>query len=425
MELMRTGAVAVLVMATVVAFAGIAAATDRFYPNSSATSPDGRYRVDAKSPENQPGAAQAFAGNFTYTLTDLKSNEVLWTRRQPMTREKASSRSWSRESSPTVLFITNEGLVVALLADDSILVLDPSDGRKRGEAAILDAFPQAQRDIFVSRSTAGPIWEKGSAWYFVSVAAAKGSTPKTYFVVRPYWGHRLVVDLETVEHVDLGAFHAASSAAGLAGAGARERDIVLACIAEETRAAIAALEREIAATSAEQGYRRYREVGAALASVVLLRIVEAGPLLEAIEVKDPPAGKDSWSQQPSLRAALRAVGRTPRPYVGYDFLGATLRSGSAGSGSVEPERVPVPPEVRSANAALIAAGMSVERMVELIGLPDAWLYTMEGHAVDYDIDGASPRTLRLTLSEDRSTVAGVRVITPFAFLHETWRMRDW
>ncbi len=421
----QSAMVAVAAMLGVIVPAEVACATDRFYLDSFAISPDGRYRVDAKSPDNAPGVSRPFARSFTYTLTDQSTKTVVWTRRQPMSREKASSYTSWKEPSPTSLFVRNDGLVVAGLADDSILVLEPDDGQKRGSAQILSAFPAVQQDLFVSQTTAGPMWAQGSSWYFVDAVPAKGKAARAYFVVRPYWGHRIVVDLEAVEHVDLGAFHSAASAAGLAETDELRRGIIAACIAEETRSALAALEQEATSTSVDEDYARHHEVSAALTSVILLRIAEAGPLLEKIEVKDRSGRRYPWSLEPDLRAALRAIGRTPRPYVGSDFLGAMLGSSSTGSSGEEAERVPVPTDVRVENASLIKAGMPSQRMVDLIGLPDARMYTADGFAVDYDIDGAAPRTLRVTLSQDLLTVTSVREITPFAFLHDPGRMNGW
>ena len=248
----RCAMVAVVAMLGVIVPAGFACATDRYYRDTFAISPDGRYRVDAKSPDNAAGEMRPFASDFTYTLTDQRTKQVVWTRRQPMSRRKASSYASREESPPTSLFVRNDGLVVAGLAGDSIMILEPEDGQKRGEAPILRAFPAVQLDAFVSQTTAGPMWQRGSMWYFVDAAQAKGKGARAYFVVRPYWGHRIVVDLETVEHVDLGAFHSATSVAGLAGANDLRRGIVAACIAEETRSAIAAMEGEAAATSVEE-----------------------------------------------------------------------------------------------------------------------------------------------------------------------------
>lgn len=88
------------VAAIVCAFVPPAAATDRYFGDTSATSPSGRWRIDAKSPENAGPEPRPFAENFTYTLTDLRTNQVRWTRRQPMEQPEGGTSSWSHEPSP-------------------------------------------------------------------------------------------------------------------------------------------------------------------------------------------------------------------------------------------------------------------------------------------------------------------------------------
>jgi hypothetical protein len=90
-----------------------AVATDRYFRDCFTVSPSGRYRVDAKSPDNAGDRPRPFASNFTYSLTDTSTNKVVWKRQQPMTREKGSSFVYSTEGSPVALFVNNDGLVAA------------------------------------------------------------------------------------------------------------------------------------------------------------------------------------------------------------------------------------------------------------------------------------------------------------------------
>lgn len=78
-------------IATVIVLAAVASparATDRYFPDSFAVSESGRFRVDAKSPDNAAEHQRPFASSFVYTLTDTTTKKVVWERKQPMSRSK-------------------------------------------------------------------------------------------------------------------------------------------------------------------------------------------------------------------------------------------------------------------------------------------------------------------------------------------------
>ena len=61
-------------------------ATDRFFHDISVKSPNGRYLVEAKSPDNAGGRwKKSFQSRFTYRLMDQIDGRELWSRQQPMT----------------------------------------------------------------------------------------------------------------------------------------------------------------------------------------------------------------------------------------------------------------------------------------------------------------------------------------------------
>jgi hypothetical protein len=254
-------------------------------------------------------------------------------------------------------------------------------------------------------------WETSVAEYFVTLNEAKPDEAVTYFVVRPFWGHRLVIDLDTMTHLYLGAFHGAVPTSKLTHADEATKRIVSACLAEETRSALEVLTK--ASTVEPQDLRHYRlELESALRTVVLFRLTEAGPLLAEIELRVQAMTFPWWRLEPKLHQALRAAGKSPRPYRGEELPRYTILPASADQAPKPVEDVLLSAEARAANAAAIKPGMTVPRMVELIGLPDFRIDTVEhGKMCDYDIDGPSPHTLRVTFSKQTATVTSVEVIT--------------
>jgi hypothetical protein len=406
-------------VAVVAVLTSTALGTDRFYLDSSGVSPSGRYRIDAQSPDNAGPRRRPFAANFTYTLTDTTTGKVVWERKQPMGREKGSTWAFPQEPSPTVVFVNDAGLVAARSAHDTLILLDPSDGRKRAEAAILEAFPAEQKNQFVTQSTAGPIWCRDSDWFFLEVPGR--SAASVYFVVRPYWHHRLVVDARTGKHVELGEYAAAASAEQLAGADPSVRTLMQAIMEEEARRALAVLSGAVEAiqTDPDSAARRVR---VALQTAGLLKLCEAEAPIRALEAA---LGHDDRSRlwlSRKVRETLRALGKVPEPGCGVLLYPMVKKDLYITHDQERPYRSVVPIEQRLANAEKIAAGMTIEEVAELIGCPDAEVYDRT-RGYDYDIDATEPYTLRVHYDMATQTVVEVRKITPLAFLHEPARMR--
>jgi len=151
-----------------------ARATDVYYHDKEATSESGRYLLQAKSPHNAAGKwTRPFARNFTYTLTDLNSLDVIWTRKQG-----------KDEGSCVSLFLANDGWAVIRTGADKLICVDPA-GKDTGIVDILDdAFSKEDRANYVQWTTAGNRWSSLSRWYF----ARQGR--RRLFVVRPWWDNR-------------------------------------------------------------------------------------------------------------------------------------------------------------------------------------------------------------------------------------------
>ncbi len=406
-------------MVAVVAMAAALATPCLCFGQLTAVSANGRYRVDAVSPElTSPDVG------YLYTLTDQTTKHVVWERRQPMVRQKGSGTAVESEPRPERLFVAADGSVLALVGDglgteESMIGLDSRDGSVRGTVPIVEAFPKGQLDTFAPILKTSSYWDASVAEYFLTLDEVKRSETATYFVIRPFWGHRLVIDLDTMTHVYLGAFHGAVSTSKLTHADEATKRIVSACIAEETRSALEVLTK--ASTVEPQDLHSYRlELETALRTVVLFRLTEAGPLLAEIELRMQAMTFPWWRLEPKLHQALRAAGRSPRPYRGEELPRYTILPAPADQAPLPAAYVAIPAEVRAANAGAIKPGMTVPRMIELIGHPD-----FRGGVCDYDIDGPSPHTLRVTFSEFSGTVTSVEVITPYAFLTDPVRIRGW
>ena len=176
-----------------------ARATDRFFRDITSLSPNGQYKVEARSPDNQRKGHRAFQANFTYTCTDTKAGKVLWTRRQPMGEPQEISYGSStpftiqfpKEASPIDIFVNDAGWTVIRTGWDELIVVG-RDGKDRGKIDILDdAFTEEEKKKHVHQTTAGPMWSGKSRWYFAK-PDGKGT-----FVVRTAWGTYVVMDLQS------------------------------------------------------------------------------------------------------------------------------------------------------------------------------------------------------------------------------------
>lgn len=158
-------------------------ATDRIFPDLKVRSPSKNFELEATSPHNLPGAKTQFGlpprwqSKFEYTLTDLKTNKVLWTRKQD-------------EASPVSIHLSDTGWTAIFTGWDELVIVDPS-GKDRGLIEILkEGFKDEEDKSHIVHSSAGPIWTPYSLWCFVDL----GKSP--YFSIRTWWGRRLFIDLE-------------------------------------------------------------------------------------------------------------------------------------------------------------------------------------------------------------------------------------
>ncbi len=153
-------------------------ATPRYYADQDVTSPDGRYRLTAVSPDNEGEHPRPFADDFVYTLTDTETGAEIYQRTQPDT-----------EGSPMSVYLDDSGWCVAYTSRERLVAISPRDGSVRLQTRILDHFTDHERDTYVHWTTAGPRWTEGSRWWFLV------HEDRTHFVMRPWWERAVVLDL--------------------------------------------------------------------------------------------------------------------------------------------------------------------------------------------------------------------------------------
>ncbi|XZE56502.1 hypothetical protein SH139x_002618 [Planctomycetaceae bacterium SH139] len=192
----RTFALCLLVTSSVAAQVGYC--TDRYYRDIAATSPAGRYQVTATSPENKNQTEDvAFQSNFTYAFKDMRTEQIIWIRKQPMGAPKV----WGGDpkhtytpalgGSPADIHVSDTGFTVIYTGLDELIVIDPK-GQETGKINVLDdCLTKEEENKYVSHTTAGPLWASRSHWYFANVDS------REYFIIRPWWGRHFIIELMT------------------------------------------------------------------------------------------------------------------------------------------------------------------------------------------------------------------------------------
>lgn len=404
---------------TLLSFVPAWSSSGRYFLDCSATSPAGLWRIDAKSPNNNP-KSQPYASNFTYTLTDLRTNQVVWTRRQPMTRAKADPRPRPAEASPQSVYVNDDGLVVIYTGDDTFVVLDPASGRKRGEPSFF--IPPASRTNSRGMRRVdypGNFLAPGGDLFFRQLPAAGADPARDLFVVRTRWARWRVLDLQALAPIPLAPWDHATDLEKLPAAPAETRRLVEAIVAEERRRATAVfrgagalLARRRADDGSHQSRMDYLSVHAAARVAILHKCADLEPELRALE--RTPAIAGTWLNH-AVRQTLRAGGHVPAPGFGVEL---PPPGGTVPSPRRWLDRGVVPVQQRVANASSVTSGLTTEQLVDLMGFPDS---DLSDHDFDYDIDAPDAYTLRVRLDSKLTTVVAVRVIRPFAFLHEANR----
>jgi hypothetical protein len=400
---MRHGQIAtVAVLALVSVTGGPAGATNRYYPNLVETSPDGKLRLEAKSPSNTRGLNGAFAANFVYTLYDSASSKVVWTRAQPKSDQFGVQEK--PEGSPMAAFVHDSGAVVVWTGFDYLMVLD-AKGTVALEVSILDSIPVAEQQKYVRESTAGPLWSGNSHWYYFT---ANG---KLHFGIRTWWDRRVLVCIPDAKQVvDEGPVREAAAAA--------EREHALSTLRKASEVAKQLAAKGFPAFSYQTGgtWREHRGLWAAITLAQRMGLKEAVPFLLDLEKvsefngscfgggDEAPEGQlfvcsySYDSRRTAVQLAIRRLEGTPLALPTKEMIVA--KADNRWGDGYRPKRHDTP---RSTRVALVTKAMGAKGVVDAVGEPD---YIFSGGGIgedswEYDIDAATPFTFRVVWKDNR------------------------
>jgi hypothetical protein len=383
-----------LVVMLGVCFVTPALATDRFYPNVTSVSPNGRFKVEAKSPDNPAeGWGKPFARDFTYTLTDTVEQRVVWTHKQG-----------DNEPSPTRVWVHDSGWAVATSGYE-LFSFDPAKGRVKHDLAILDQFTEKERTQHVHDTSAGPMWANLSRWSFLEFEG------KLYFVVRPHWGRHVVMDVTNGSPVGGLEEPALRDDAKWAIERLRKQ-------AQESEAGTLTMDRDYSARLAlhvaaqdqnHQAVEYIKRIGV-WANCFPQKIPTGykGPLTA-------PQGTHAsmrygWCQlRYDAHVALRKLGHSPQAEPAVDFwpMGSSQETPAIRTAS----RIGNDGEVLK-----IKVGQRTAQVLERAGRPDRIIDGFE-NAWEYHVDGEKPCTVRVVWGPgDDPIVFGVKRISP-----PTWK----
>ena len=360
-----------------------ARADDIFYNDLTETSPSGRYQVTARSPDNHStkrGHQPAVQGRFVYACKDTQSKKTLWTLPQPK-----GGADKTPLPPPLRLAVSDDGWTVIYTGTNEFIPID-LQGKPHGRASLLDAFSHDELNDHLRQTTEGLTWTTRSLWYFLTV----DNVP--YLLVRPWWGHRVAVDLQAGKVVE-------PLPAPLA-------DAATAAERAQTLRWLQAGADTFPSWQSTDGAKPAptTSLGAYLAGK--LQLTEAIPLLRqlepttynsesALEFIDEAERKQhtgevnplthrSYDLRRMVQLSLRRLGQTPSP------LPDTVleRAGKNYHDRIvyEPPTLAVP---RADNADQVKVGLTTEAVCQLLGAPDYII----GTRWEYDLDSQPPRTL--------------------------------
>jgi hypothetical protein len=388
----------ILAAAWLCLFIAPALATDLFFRDITSKSDNARYRLEAKSPDNQKPGRQPFAGSFTYTLTDTKQQKVLWTHKQ---------QGW--EPSPSAAWVHDSGWVVVRLHGDELVAFDPVNGAVTGTVKILDQFPQAEASQFVQQTSAGPMWAQSSRWYFLDVDG------KLCFVVRAHWGRRVIMELASGKLIaDSGDVKAMTDK--------KDRQWVLATLKQDVSRLL----------KAQQGEGPPMEVVIAVKSAIDIavndQIQDAVPFLREAEKSEyvgtsggqpifvgdqklpkgaiDPFQYSVYTVRHKAQTALRKLGETPSELPALAFK-------PVGRFQAKAIIKPTPSEPRAAALPKIHAGQSPMDVLKAVGGPDRIHWAGREIAWEYHVDGKNSHSVHVFWSQKAPpVVTNIETVAP-------------
>lgn len=372
----------VLLVLTSALFASHASAD--YNADKSQSSPSGKFRFEARSPDNAAGKRED-QKDFDYSLTDTASGKTLWTRTQP---------GDGSEDAPRDLFVSDDGDALVRTDDDGVFLLDRETGKKSLSFFMQERFTKRERAEFVLNDSPPVFWGGNSRWYFLSFG--EGEKKRSLFVIRAYWGRRVAVDLKEGRLLEGDLVTPEIEAAARAEEERWAREIL-------ARYGKKAETTDYPVDSFAHEEARAIECAAFLAGVLELRSeIEWLRKLEKCRFSGyvsgmGAVGRSSNHVRQAVQTALRRLGEAPRRAPGIELNRESKKLTS---------KVKVPD--RGAHAGELKKGMSLDEVLATIGLPDY----EDGEALEYDVDGESPVTLKVHFTEDFGKVTWIERIDP-------------
>ena len=371
-----------------------------FYPDCDAASPNGKFALEARSPHNgtinhrdgrtpsddeYPFKYRDHQRDFRYRLLDTTSTSLI----SRVFGKKAGHVVWERwqerdEDSPHELVVSDEGwsiirthgfkpeLIAVSLDGLEVIRVKICGPNEEGAEETPEPKPrqgnlQLWHADHLQFSTAGSYWTSHSWRYFLRLKEL------IYFVWRPSWGHRLVINLTNATL--LGEEEQRNSVISLAMQEAETHGayILLSELATQTTEIQQLLTRRGEDTEEPRPLQeKLRQATSAIHLAGVHRVARCIPMLRRLEEIDCPSYSTSstalgygWSVEaqyfrPILYHSLRLLGQEPLGFAAYHF-----RSSDKG-------RFPTPERVadRQHRADQVRQDMTAEHVLELLGSPD-------------------------------------------------------
>lgn len=336
-------------------------ATARIYKDTDASSPDGHYRVTAKSPDNARPGRRVFQRNFDMAMLDTKMQRQVW------------NFNGGKDLVPERIIVSNSGMTMVYYLRSATFV------DLTGKRHQLKLFPSAEDEKYVHNTTAGPMWTGMSRWSFAEI------NKREYFVIRTWWANRLIADLQT--------FEAIKPDKGL------------------TQALDAVDQQWVRQTLGDAQANRYERATAAHMAGQL-GMMDALPLLYEAE-----RSTDSWSSSSSFvgpwsNAWIHSLGIRAAAQLSIRRLGGHASGLPSTVAHSQQDKSPAPAtapfryegQPREHWIGEIKTGMSITEVVKRIGFPDAFCPELpvrnDADAWDWDMDTDKPFTLRVRYRGD-------------------------
>lgn len=376
-----------------------------FYADCQDTSPNGKYTLEARSPHNgtinhrdgRPPSEDEFAfkyrehqREFRYRLNNNSRVRLI----SPLFERGGSSVVWERwqergEDSPHEVVVSDDGWsvlrthgfnpeLIAVSPEGKDVIRVRIGGPKDEDSDGVDEEVEAEqrphrgnnhlwRAAHLHFTTAGCYWTEHSWRYFFNLNKVN------YFVWRPSWGQRLVIDLTNA------ALLGEEGQGAVLARAMREAETQAACsvlsdLADQTteiRQLLARRREDPDVETQNPLLERLRHATAAIHLAGVHRVTKCVPLLRRLEEIDCASystgstamGYGWWVEaqhfRPILHHTLRLLNEEPKSYPAYHFTKGGVRFPL-------PEHVPG----RRERAATLNPSMDAEQILRLLGSPD-------------------------------------------------------